>query len=256
MANQLISRKKDVETEENQERLILWDSLESVARQSRDQCVCFGGDFNSIRVLAERNGRGAHFSPRDIQSFDQFVRRCELTEIRLQARKFTWYQPQGQCKSKLDRFMLNEEWLAVWDQSKVRGLQRTVSDHCPILLDTKKVDWGPKPFRFLNAWTRHPDFETVVKESWQRGGISGWSSFIFKEKIKRLKNDLRVWSKTGFGLVDENVSNLREEILKWDLIDDAIGLEEEEVGKRREAKANLLIQLQHRDNILAQRSRN
>ncbi|XP_057791311.1 uncharacterized protein LOC131008451 [Salvia miltiorrhiza] len=182
------------------------------------------------------------------------MRRCELEEIRLQARSFTWYQ--GQCKSKLDRFFVNEEWLSIWTHTKARGLQRSVSDHCPILLETKRVDWGPKPFRFLNVWTTHQDFEAVVKNSWQRRGISGWSSFVFKEKIKRLKEDLKGWSRSGFGIVEENVSKLKEVISKWDSIDEVFGLDEEETILRSEAEANLHIQIQHRDSILAQRARN
>ncbi|XP_057780066.1 uncharacterized protein LOC130998670 [Salvia miltiorrhiza] len=239
-----------------QDREQLWDRLDLVVRQNRDTCVCFGGDFNSIRNIAERNGRGTQVSTRDIQLFDLFVRRSQMEEIRLQARTYTWYQPQGMCKSKLDRFMVNEEWLSVWAHTKARGLQRSISDHCPILLETKKVDWGPKPFRFFNAWTRYPDFDSVVLNSWQRSGISGRSSFVFKEKIKRLKEDLKVWSRSGFGIVEENISNLKKEILKWDSIDDIFGLEEEEALLKSEAEANLFTQLQHRDSTLAQRARN
>ncbi|XP_057808416.1 uncharacterized protein LOC131022889 [Salvia miltiorrhiza] len=256
IAKVMVGMKESGGDEEKQEREQLWDRLESVVRQNKDLCVCIGGDFNSIRNRSERVGRGIQFSARDVQMFDHFVRRCGLEEIRLQARSFMWYQPQGQCKSKLDRFLVNEEWLAVWTHTKARGLQRSVSDHCPILLETKRVDWGPKPFRFINAWTKHQDFEEVVTNSWQRGGISGWSSFVFKEKIKRLKEDLKEWSRSGFGIVEENISKLKDEISKWDSIDDVFGLDDEEATMRSEAEANLLIQIQHRDSTLSQRARN
>ncbi|XP_057792009.1 uncharacterized protein LOC131008911 [Salvia miltiorrhiza] len=146
-------------------RETLWDSLGVVVRQNRDSSICIAGDFNSIRYESERVGRGTQFSTRDLNAFDNFIRANDLTEIRLQGRSFTWYQPNGQCKTKLDRFLVNEKWLDQWPHSKVRGLQRTISDHCPILLETKAVDWGPKPFRFINAWTSHKDFEKVVHDS-------------------------------------------------------------------------------------------
>ncbi|XP_057793325.1 uncharacterized protein LOC131009943 [Salvia miltiorrhiza] len=63
-----------------------------------------------------------------------------------------------------------------------------------------------------------------------------------------------VMTQAGFGIVEENISNLKKEILKWDSIDDVFGLEEEEAVLRCEAEANLLTQLQHRDSTLAQRA--
>ncbi|XP_057780084.1 uncharacterized protein LOC130998691 [Salvia miltiorrhiza] len=213
------------------------------------------GDFNSITFGNERVGRGLQFSTRDMQAFDNFIRANDLVEIRLQGRTFTWYQPNGQCKSKLDRFLVNDKWLEVWPQTKARGLQRTISDHCPILMETKVMDWGPKPFRFINAWTSHPDFEEVVRESWNRSGIRGWSCFVFKEKMKRLKNDLKKWNKSTFGVIDENIESLRDEIQKWDNIDDTFGLQEDDIIKRNEAGAKLIMQLKNKDSLLSQKAR-
>ncbi|XP_057803588.1 uncharacterized protein LOC131018916 [Salvia miltiorrhiza] len=235
--------------------VVLWDQISLVVEQNKDLCVCVVGDFNSIRNGSERVGRGSQFQFTDVQSFDSFIRNNNLVELPLQDRKFTWYQPQGQCKTKLDRFLVNDKWLDYWSHSKVRGLQRSVSDHVPILLETKAVFWGPKPFRFLNAWTNHQSFEQVVRESWQKSGITGWSCYVFKEKMKRLKEDLRKWNKSTFGHVEENVIQLKDQIMKWDAIDDALGLDEEEAIKRNEAEADLIIQLNNRDSLLAQKSR-
>ncbi|XP_057793237.1 uncharacterized protein LOC131009849 [Salvia miltiorrhiza] len=196
----------------NPDREELWNSIGLVVDQNRESCVCIGGDFNSVRSRSERMGRGSHFSARDIQSFDCFIRGNGLVDVRLQGRNFTWYQPQGLCKSKLDRFLVNEKWVSVEPQTKVRGLHRTVSDHCPILLETNYVDWGPKPFRFINAWVNHPDFERVVRESWNRNDFSGWKCYVFKEKLKRLKEDLKKWNKESFGSIDQNLEKLKTEI--------------------------------------------
>ncbi|XP_057789480.1 uncharacterized protein LOC131006301 [Salvia miltiorrhiza] len=237
------------------DRELLWDSLGMVIRQNCDSCICIAGDFNTIRYDFERVGRGLQFSYRDILAFDNFIRANDLVEIRLQGRNFTWYQPNGQCKTKLNRFLVNEKWLEVWPHSKANGLQWSISDHCPILLETKWVDWGPKPFCFLNAWTSHKDFEKVVKESWDRSGIFGWKSFVFKEKLKKLKGDLKKWNSSTFGLIEVNIKNLKDEIQTWDAIDDSFGLEEGELIKRNKAATNLILQLKNRDSILSQKSR-
>lgn len=61
----------------------------------------------------------------------------------------------------------------IWQGSSLRGLKRTVSDRCAIVLDSKEEDWGLKPFSFLNAWMSHPSFMEVVDVSWTEGGMEG-----------------------------------------------------------------------------------
>ncbi|XP_057775476.1 uncharacterized protein LOC130994451 [Salvia miltiorrhiza] len=117
------------------------------------------------------------------------------------------------------------------------------------------VDWGPKPFRFINAWVSHPDFLEVVRTSWNQSGITGWRSFVFKQKFKRLKEDLKKWNKTSFGSIEENIGKLKNDICCWDAIDDTMGLEDDEIIKRNESVANLFLQLKNRDSLLSQKAR-
>ena len=44
------------------------------------------------------------------------------------------------------------EWLDVWSKSKQLVLNKSVSDHCTLVLKTTSVDWGSKPFRILDVW--------------------------------------------------------------------------------------------------------
>ncbi|XP_057811329.1 uncharacterized protein LOC131025551 [Salvia miltiorrhiza] len=146
------------------EKAILWDLIKTIVEQNEDRCVCVMGDFNAVRKQEERAGEGDSFGAAEARNFDRFIRDSGLSEIRSQGRKFTWFKPNGKCKSKLDRFLVNESWLRQWEGTFGRGLQRTISDHCPILLMSKTEDWGPRPFRFLNVWMSHPEFEQKVKE--------------------------------------------------------------------------------------------
>ncbi|XP_057794347.1 uncharacterized protein LOC131010698 [Salvia miltiorrhiza] len=93
------------------EKEILWDTIGMMLGQNREACVCVAGDFNAIRAAEERSGRGLQFSPREMRVFDNFITGNALEDIRLQGRGFTWYQPQGLCKTKLDRFLVNDKWL-------------------------------------------------------------------------------------------------------------------------------------------------
>lgn len=157
-----------------EERIELWDRLGIVISQNADLCVCFAGDFNSIRVEHERCGTNSAVTRRDIRIFYSFITGADLTDLPLHGWKYTWYRPNSSCKSRLDRFMVNNEWLTKWPDTVQRSLPRSISDHCPLILETKVIDWGPKPFRFINAWTSHSDFKETISQAWRNKQVSGW----------------------------------------------------------------------------------
>ncbi|KAL8457344.1 hypothetical protein ACS0TY_035266 [Phlomoides rotata] len=101
-------------------------------------------------------------------------------KIILRGKLFTWYRPDGTCKSKLDRMLVNEEWIERWPNHVLKDLGRSFSDHQPICIDCPQKDWGPKPFRFMNCWTSHPSFNKFIKDKWESYEINGWRSFILK----------------------------------------------------------------------------
>jgi len=54
-------------------------------------------------------------------------------------------------------------------------------DHCALILKHNTIDWGPKFFRTLDVWNNHVGL---------RNGEE-----MLKEKLKKLKRDLKVWNK-------------------------------------------------------------
>ncbi|KAL8478510.1 hypothetical protein ACS0TY_030414 [Phlomoides rotata] len=106
--------------------------------------VCVVGDFNSIRKEGERIGKNSTGDRRDIIVFDYFVTQSTLIELPLVGRSFMWYRADGSCKSKLERMLFNDSWLEKWSDLVLKGLGRSNSDHCPILLEPSKKKPGPK----------------------------------------------------------------------------------------------------------------
>lgn len=151
----------------------MWDRIKLVIRQYGDCSICIGGDFNSIRFDHERRGGSGQNNRRDMRAFEEFISDANLFDLPLHGRKYTWYRPNGRCKSRLDRFLVNNEWLDRWPNTFQKGLSRSVSDHCPVSLETKFIDWGPKPFRFVDAWTSHPNFKEFVESTWMNIGVTG-----------------------------------------------------------------------------------
>ncbi|XP_028116645.1 uncharacterized protein LOC114314370 [Camellia sinensis] len=162
----------------------LWE----IIKQLRSKFLspwCLEGDFNEIRLISERIGVSRR--DRGMREFNDFVDSCEFIDIPMVGRKFTWGNNQeGARWSRIDRFLLDPEWLENFN-IKLWGLPKIVSDHCPILLMEDERDWGPKPFRFLNAWLLHPSFSKVVREAWEETQLTGWGGFVMHKKLQLLK---------------------------------------------------------------------
>lgn len=194
------------------EKVVLWDLISNIIAQQGDILICVVGDFNAVRSEEERRGRGSVVDLRDISKFNEFIELNNLIELPLGGRVFTWYRKDGTCKSKLDRFLVNEEWVNKWPNQAVKSIGRTFSDHCAIFTESTVKDWGPRPFKFINSWIHHSDFPAFINSKWNNYSVDGWAGFRLKEKLKLLKADLKVWNRDVFGNIDKQIDDRKSEI--------------------------------------------
>ncbi|GKU98648.1 hypothetical protein SLEP1_g11622 [Rubroshorea leprosula] len=231
---------------------VLWAELKNLILD-RQGYWCIAGDFNAVRNEEEKKGsRGVTIEMRE---FNNFIQETELVDIPLVGRKFTWYQSNGNSMSRIDRFLLSEGWLTKWSEARQWGLSRTVSDHCPILLKHKHIDWGPKPFKFFNAWFQQEGCMELVKEVWGSANIQGWAGFQLKEKLKLTKEALKRWSKTLLPVIDAKIDKATTEIAQIDKKGEEVQLLEEEIIKRREDFLLLWESMKSKESMLQQKSR-
>ncbi|KAL8547280.1 hypothetical protein ACS0TY_006850 [Phlomoides rotata] len=233
----------------------IWDYIQSVVGQYNEDRVCIMGDFNSIRDTGERVGRAATWDIADINRFNNFIQGSDLTEIQLVGRSFTWYRPNGSCKSKLDRLLVNTNWLSKWPCVSLKGGWRSLSDHVPIFIEGAERDWGPRPFKFFNQWIQHQEYRTLIEKVWAESSVSGWAGFVIKEKLKILKSELKGWSKVVFGELERKIEEKKTEIERLDIMDDALGLEPEEEEQRRNLMNDLMKETNWREKQLFQKAR-
>lgn len=129
-----------------------WEELVTLVETSNNGRWCILGDFNSVKNAGEeRKGVDSFDRREDMELFCDFISEVGLIDLPLVGRKFTWYKPDGKAMSRLDRFLISEEWLSTWGNLSQWGLQRSVSDHYAVVLKDKEVNWGPKPFRMLSC---------------------------------------------------------------------------------------------------------
>ncbi|KAL8488264.1 hypothetical protein ACS0TY_024515 [Phlomoides rotata] len=119
-----------------------------------------------------------------MENLNNLIEGSDLTKIQLVGKCFIWYCPDRSCKSKLDRLLVNYNWLAKWPDVVLKGGKRSLSDHVPIFIEGYKKDWGPKLFKFFNQWIQHPNYKSIVERAWNSSIVQGWTCFVIKKKLK------------------------------------------------------------------------
>lgn len=231
----------------------LWKDLLLCKRCFGGGVWCVAGDFNAIFAVEERRGASRLYGGREISGFNQFISDMELIDVSVLGKKYTWFSGDGSAKSRLDRFLLTEEAISTWKVAAQWVGNRDISDHCPIWLDCSSYDCGPKPFRFNNCWLQHKDFKDFVDKSWRSFNVDGWRMYVFKEKLKMLREKLRVWNKEVFGFLDLNIKNIVNEI---NALDELVGGSNcQEVERRKELSSLFWHQVQAKESLIKQKAR-
>lgn len=186
-----------------------WEALKSVRATSRESLWFIIGDYNCIRRSCERQGESlVDYGSGERMEFDKFIVDMELKDISLVGWKFTWYQPNGKARCRIDRCLVLRDWIAMWPESSQYVLDKNISDHCPMLLKDVNVVWGLKPFRSPYCWFKDKQFEKLVVDTWSNLHRHGKGDFILKEKLKGLKGSFKEWNQTHFGNINNNIARI------------------------------------------------
>ncbi|GKV49682.1 hypothetical protein SLEP1_g56420 [Rubroshorea leprosula] len=237
---------------DRQKKMIMWNDLRQMIMEEEGRWM-IAGDFNAVRSPNERKSRTGE--TQDMREFDDFVVSTGLVDIQLANGRFTWYRPDGSSMSRLDRVLMSGEMYNSGKGWVQHGLKRTVSDHCPIMVKTSVADWGPKPFRVLDAWQQHPQFKKVIEDKWKELEEEGYAGYRCKQKLKRFKDFLKGWNKEVFGNMETHFQHVVKSVEQIDLKNEVMDLAEEEVDLRKEGFQQLWDILWKREAIWKQKSR-
>nr|GFB13493.1 RNA-directed DNA polymerase, eukaryota [Tanacetum cinerariifolium] len=108
-----------------------------------------------------KNEENVFVSPKEVVPTDK----ANLIDLPIGGHHFTWMNKAGKKLSKLDRFLISEGVMEDIPDIKVTAIERLWSDHSPILLHSKKADFGPSPFKLYNAWLSIDGFDDIVKST-------------------------------------------------------------------------------------------
>ncbi|XP_057730285.1 uncharacterized protein LOC130945591 [Arachis stenosperma] len=195
--------------------LLIWDDIifqrTNCYKGERWLCVegpfLFFGDLNDILQVDDRKGLTS--LPSSAEEFKGWVHDMQLLDLPLTDRKFTWFR--GRSCNRIDRVLVNIEWVEKYPDIRLRGGPRGLSDYYPLILEESRVRGGPRPFRSLDSWFTHDCFLRTVKNEWRNLGDGP-----FIGKLKALTIPLRQWHNDHFRGMENRIMKFEEEIQRLD----------------------------------------
>ncbi|XP_071714157.1 uncharacterized protein [Rutidosis leptorrhynchoides] len=198
---------------EDSNKLLLWSSLETlIGTHDAEWILC--GDFNEVRDQSER--KNCDFIERRARWFNEFIDRTQLIDVLLGGKKFTRICDNGIKFSKLDRFLVSERFYHTWGNVSALALERKLSDHCPIVLRDRDIDYGPKPIKIFDEWFDGEDSKKVVEKAWSLNVVGDRYDCVFRNKLKNVKHALKEWSKCALGSLDLEIEELKRKSCEWE----------------------------------------
>ncbi|XP_071695674.1 uncharacterized protein [Rutidosis leptorrhynchoides] len=172
------------------ERRKLWQDLEIQSRISKGMPWVIIGDFNVTRKANEHTAGGS-FVTEDMQEFNDCLNSIEADDSGSVGFHYTWTRSlkNHNCGilKKLDRILINEEFLTKFPQASGIFLLYIISDHSPAVVRlTNNLVKPSKAFRFMNYVAFKDDFMDTVEKEWAKD-IEGYAMFRLVKKLNILK---------------------------------------------------------------------
>ncbi|XP_074318699.1 uncharacterized protein LOC141655521 [Silene latifolia] len=189
-----------------QERKPLWESLYNIKKNMKGPWVICG-DFNTVLSPAER--LGGNNIVEEIDDFKACMDECEIMDCPATGYLFTWcnkHDPSTRVYSRLDRVLVNKEWLQKHLQNYAHFFCEGIFYHTPCVIQAKSgVQKSRRSFKYFNMWSQSMDFKPCVKYHWDINW-PGTRMFNLVRKLKNLKGALKNLNRADFDDVENNVA--------------------------------------------------
>lgn len=132
-----------------------------------------------------------------------------VNDLRYYGSSHTWTNkiPKDPTTKKLDRALVNDQWLIKFPYSSTTFQAPKLSDHssCLIMLATPLPTTGSKLYKFYNYLVRHPQFLSTIEAAWNLTDDPATDLAFLYPKLKVLKGDLKKLDK-DFSDIQKRVS--------------------------------------------------
>ncbi|GKD92086.1 RNA-directed DNA polymerase, eukaryota, reverse transcriptase zinc-binding domain protein, partial [Tanacetum coccineum] len=152
-------------------------------------------DFN-VSLKVEEHSNGSSTNTNEMNEFLEVIQDIEVEEILSSGFHYTWTKSRmnPKCKTlkKLDRIMINEDFIEKFPSSHGIFMPYLISDHSLAVLKIPKgMVKRKKSFRFSNFVTEKKEFLPIVKRVWDTD-IDGHMMYKVVKKLKLKESQVRV----------------------------------------------------------------
>lgn len=167
---------------------------------------------------------------------------------------YTWtnkWRGTQHITSRLDQFLISDNAIYLGRDFHAYIMPQGGSDHWPIMLQWSRPGTkSNRPFRFKALWFSDPNFKAMVRKIWQSFiPPEGAKMYQFQQKLKNLKEALKVWNRNQFGNIFENKKKLEQQMSS---LQQTIILEErtKEKGNQEQTLWNKIETCREQEEIL------
>ncbi|GJX79146.1 RNA-directed DNA polymerase, eukaryota, reverse transcriptase zinc-binding domain protein [Tanacetum coccineum] len=180
------------------ERRNLWADLNRHKQITTGKPWIIGGDMNVI-LNTNEHSVGVSFVSSEMQEFKDYVNMIEVEDLCSSGLFFTWTKNLKKARDgdvtgvlkKLDRVMVNEDFLKKYDQAHVIFNPYLVSDHSQaVIIIPNSMKRKKKAFKFANFVADKESFIPIVKKGWKTK-VDGFQMFQLVKKMRSSNIHLR-----------------------------------------------------------------
>lgn len=190
------------------DRRNLWIDLKELENSQQGPWLLMG-DYNAVIHVDDRLN-GAEIQEQETRDFTDFLFETGLTELKTVGRKYTW--TNNHIYSKIDRAVVNGDWMIRLPHLEVTVLDPGFSDHSPLSIT---FDNHPgiraRPFKFLNHLTEHQEFLDKVAKGWREPMSEVFLKSIW-QKLKNVKTKMKRLNKEKYNATDMRISTIRSNL--------------------------------------------
>ncbi|KAF7831422.1 Ribonuclease H domain [Senna tora] len=178
-------------------RGILWNNL-SIG-SSITYLWLIMGDFNQLTHASEKLSKNTHLS--GVENFVNIINSYNLIDLIPSGNWFTWCNGRNGAEAvweRLDRVLVNPEWLNTYTDSNVKALPIIASDHAPLIYSSYfDMPQRYRPRRFEAVWMMHSEYNSMVDKAWNTY-VNGSNAFKLCSKLKNVISALYEWNRKSF----------------------------------------------------------
>ncbi|XP_026437407.1 uncharacterized protein LOC113335598 [Papaver somniferum] len=194
------------------DQLAQWNYIQRLSSSVNIPWVLIG-DLNITMNAAERNTNSEPSSTEVLKC----IRNSDLHDLGYSGNIFTWTSNShgtGKIKSRLDRSLVNSEWMLSYPNATLFHLPIKGSDHALILFSMyDKSSRSGKCWKFFEHWLQNDTCKNEILSAWKTN-LSGSAAYLLSDKLSNTRVILSKWSKDIFGNIHAKITLLHEDLLQ------------------------------------------